>query len=103
MNCPLCNGKVKKVQVAVYGAKTKAVSYQCTKCDYVLFEPASTRQVLEELRNPALKIRQKIIKISQDRLGIYLNKNIIESLNLKKGENISVSVPDKNTILIEIE
>jgi len=93
---------LRKVDVSVAGAKSKAVSYQCPKCDYFEFEPASAKKVIEEVREAPLKIKQKIIKLSQDRLGIYFNSNVVRSLNLKKGEEVYVSVPDKKHILLEI-
>ena len=102
MNCPKCDSNLKKIKVKVHGAENKAISYQCSKCDYFEFEPLSSKKVIEELRETPLKIKQKIIKISQDRLGIYFNNNLIRSLNLKKGEEIYVSVPDKNHIILEI-
>ena len=103
MNCPRCNSNLKKVEVNVEGAKNKALSYQCAKCDYFEFEPDSSKKVIEELRETPLKIKQKVIKLSQDRLGMYFNSNIVRSLGLKKGEEIYVSVPDKKRILIELE
>lgn len=102
MRCPNCNATLKKTLVTVAGAKTKAISYQCPKCDYFSFEPASSQRVLEELHDTPLKIKQKLVKLSHDRLGIYLNQNIIRSLELKKGEDVYVSVPDKRHILIEL-
>ena len=102
MKCQKCNSALRKVEVSVRGAKNKATSYQCTKCDYFEFERESSRKVIEELRETPLKIKQKIIKLSQDRLGIYLNSNIVRSLNLKKGEEIYVSVPDKKRIVLEL-
>ncbi|MBI4450545.1 hypothetical protein HY642_01095 [Candidatus Woesearchaeota archaeon] len=102
MNCPKCGTALRSLQVAIEGAKNKALSYQCPKCDYFEFEKDSSRQVLEELKNTPLKIRQKIVKLSQDRLGLYLNRHIVESLGLKKGEEIYVSVPDKSHIVIEV-
>ena len=68
--------------------------------DYV---PESSKKVIEELRDSPLKIKQKVVKLSQDRLGMYFNKHIIRSLNIKKGESIYVSVPDKKHILIEVK
>lgn len=102
MKCPDCNTKMDRVLVAVAGAKNKAISFQCPKCEYVEFEQISSRKVVEELRENPLKIRQKVIKLSQDRLGIYLNKHVIQSLGIKPGEEISVTVPDKKHILIEL-
>lgn len=58
--------------------------------------------MLEELRETPLKLRQKVVKLSQDRLGIYFSSHVVRSLNIKKGEEIYLSVPDKRHILIEL-
>ena len=102
VKCPKCNSELKKVNVGVHGAKSKVISYQCPKCDYFEFEPQSSKKVVEELRETPLKIKQKIVKLSQDRLGIYLNSHVVRSLNIKKGEEIFVSVPDKKHIVLEL-
>ena len=103
MKCPKCNSDLRKVNVKVQGADNRAISYQCPKCDYFEFEPLSSKKVIEELRETPLKIKQKIVKLSQDRLGIYFNTHVVRSLNLKKGEDIYVSVPDKKHIVLELE
>ena|SRR3989344_3005804 len=103
MKCPKCEGILKKVNVNIHGAQQKALSYQCRQCDYFEFEPTSSKKVIEELRGTPLKIKQKIVKLSQDRLGIYLNSHVVRSLKLKKGEEVYVSVPDKNHMIVEIE
>ncbi len=102
MKCPKCDSNLRKVKVTVHGAKNKAVSYQCPKCDYFEFEPESSRKVVEELRETPLKMQQKIVKLSQDRLGMYFNNHVVRSLGLKKGESINVSVPDKKHIVLEL-
>ena len=102
MNCPKCNSTINEVEVNVHGAKNKALSYQCSKCDYFEFESKSSKKVVEELRETPLKIKQKIVTLSQDRLGMYFNNNIVRSLDLKRGEEIYVSVPDKKHIVIEV-
>ena len=104
MKCPKCNSNIRKVEIGVQGAEQKAISYQCSKCDYFEFEEKSAVKVVKELKTKEtpLKIRQKIIKLSQDRLGMYFNKNIVESLELKAGEEIQVSVPDKGHIILKI-
>jgi len=38
MNCPKCGAKLKEVMVSVEGARDKAKSYQCPKCDYFTFQ-----------------------------------------------------------------
>ncbi len=95
---------MKKVMVGIEDAKTKAVSYQCQNCDYFTFEPKSSVQIVREIKEneSPLKIKQKIIKLSKDRLGIYFNKDIIRSLNLKPGEDILISIPDKKRIVLKL-
>jgi|SRR3989344_3475658 len=104
MKCPNCNSGLRKVEVVIEGAEQKAVSYQCSKCDYIEFEEKSAARVVRELKSKEtpLRIKQKIIKLSQDRLGMYFNKNIVESLDLKAGEEVQVSVPDKDHIILRI-
>lgn len=104
MRCPKCSSSLRKVEVNVGGAEQKATSYQCTKCDYFEFEEKSAAKVVKELKSKEtpLKIRQKIIKLSQDRLGMYFNKNVVESLELKAGEEVYLSVPDKEHIVLKI-
>jgi len=105
MKCPKCSGKLEKVEVSVEGASQKALSLQCPKCEYVEFDPVSSSKVIDELKRKEtpLKIRQKIVKLSHNRLGLYLNQNIIRSLRLKAGEEIFVSVPDKKHIVLNLE
>lgn len=102
--CPRCASKIKRIEVGVEGAEQKAVSYQCTKCGYFEFEEKSAAKVVKELKSKEtpLRIRQKIIKISKDRPGMYFNKNIVESLELKAGEEVFVSIPDKEHIMLKI-
>lgn len=100
--CPECGNNLRKVNVSIYGAKNKALSYQCPKCDHFEFEQETSKKIIEELQNNALKIRHKIVKLSGERMGIYFNNNIVRSLNLKKGDYLYVSVPDKKRILLEL-
>ena len=104
MKCPKCNRELKKVQVKIEDADTRAISHQCPACDYFSFEPKSTLKIIKELkaRESPLKIRQKIIKLSKNRLGIYLNKDIIKSLKIKSGEEILISAPNKKKVIIDI-
>ncbi|MFH1916789.1 MAG: hypothetical protein ABIJ21_05990 [Nanoarchaeota archaeon] len=101
MKCPKCEATLRKVFVSVEGAKQKAISFQCPKCDYFEFEPVSSRKVVEELRKNPLQIRQKVVKLSQGRLGIYFSKDIIRSINLKPGEEVYISVPDEKHLVME--
>lgn len=103
MQCPQCKSTMSAVQVKIAGSKNKALSYQCQKCDYFEFDQKSSKKVLDSLRQTPLKIKQKIVKLSQDRLGIYLNANIVRSLDLRKGEDIYISVPDDKHIIVELD
>lgn len=102
--CPNCKSELKKVKVDIEDAETKVISYQCPNCDYFAFEPKTTLEVIKEIKakESPLKIKQKIIKLSKDRLGMYFNKDIIKSLNLKSGEEILVSVPGKKKVVLDI-
>jgi len=105
MKCPECNSELKKVEVKVEDATTSAVSYQCKKCGYFAFEQESTKKVIEELKakETPLNIKQKIVKISKDRLGIYFNRDVVRSLNLQSGRDVFVTVPDKDHIILNLK
>ena len=67
MKCLKCNSKLKKVEVEVEDASSKAISYQCPNCEYFTFEPQSAIEVIREIKEKEapLKIKQKIIKLSK--------------------------------------
>ncbi|MBI3622947.1 hypothetical protein HY212_02605 [Candidatus Pacearchaeota archaeon] len=103
-NCPNCGSKLNKVNVDIEDVETKAISYQCPNCDFFVFDPKNTLEIIKEIKEKEspLKIKQRIIKLSKDRLGMYFSKDIIESLNLKSGEEILISVPGKKKLIVEI-
>ncbi|MFH1210285.1 MAG: hypothetical protein V1645_00030 [archaeon] len=105
MKCPKCGSELEKVNVEVEDAESKVLSYQCHKCDYFSFDKKSARKVVEEIRakESALRISQRIIKLSKDRLGMYFNKNVVESLDLKAGKEVYVFVPDKDHIVLRLK
>ena len=49
MKCPKCYGRLEDVEVNIEGSKNKALSKQCTKCEY--FEKKSSYKVLDELND----------------------------------------------------
>lgn len=102
--CHDCGNLMKKVEVSVEGAENKVSSLQCGKCGNLEFDKKTGMNVVKELRQKeqALKIKQKIVKLSHNRMGMYFNKHIVESLKLKPGEEISISVPDKKRIVIDL-
>ena len=105
MKCPNCKSELRKVEVDIEDVENKVMSYQCPECDYFTFEPETTMKVIEELKEKEspLKIKQKIIKLSKDRLGIYFGRDLVKSLELKPGGEILVSVPDKKKILLSLD
>jgi len=104
MMCPKCKAKMKEVKVKIQDADSDVKSYQCSKCGYFEFEDKSMKKAIDEIKEKEniLKIRHKIVKLSKDRLGMYFSKHVINSLDLKAGEEMDVSVPDKKHILIKI-
>src|SRR3989344_4111120 len=105
MKCPDCKTQMKEVEVKVEGADKKVTSYQCPSCETIEFEPESSKKVIAELKakETPLKIKHKIVKLSEGRLGMYFNRHVVESLELKPGNEVSVSVPDKKHIVLKIE
>ena len=103
--CPKCNGKLKAIEVKIQDADSPVTSYQCAKCGDFDFEEKSMTRVIEEIRakEGPLRIKQKVIRLSQDRLGMYFNRDVARSLNLKGGEDVYVSVPDKKHIVVHLE
>jgi len=104
MKCPECKNQMKKIKVKIQDALTPVTSFQCGKCGYFEFEDTEIEKAIKEikLKEMPLKIKQKIIKLSQDRLGMYFNRDIVRSLDLKSGEDVFVSIPDKNHIVLEL-
>ena len=104
MQCPKCKSKLKKVEVKIQDADSPVTSYQCAKCGYFDFEEKSINKAIDEIKakETILKIKQKIIKLSQGRLGMYFNRDVARSLNLKGGEEVYVSVPDKKHIVVDL-
>lgn len=103
MDCPKCAREMGRAWITIEGASRKAAAYECP-CGYIEFEPHSAADILKELkaREVPLMIQQKIIKLSQDRLGFYFNKDIIRSLGLKSGATVHISVPDKKRIVLNL-
>lgn len=104
MKCPECNNLMKEVKVKIQDADSLVSSYQCARCGHFDFEDKSINIAIEELKakETPLKMKQKLVKLSQDRIGIYFNKDIIRSLHLKAGEEVYISVPDEKRIVVNL-
>ena len=103
--CPKCNSRMKLVKVNIQDAKTPVISYQCSNCGYFDFEDKSMSKAINEIKTKeaVLQIKQKIIKLSHNRLGMYINRDVARTLNLKGGEEVYVSVPDKKHVVLSFE
>jgi len=95
---------MKEVKVKIQNADSPVTSYQCGKCGYFDFEDKSINKAINEIKakEAPLKIKQKIIKLSHDRLGMYINRDVARSLNLKGGQEVYVSIPDKKHLVVDI-
>jgi len=104
MRCPKCDSELRKIKVKIEDAESRVTSYQCGKCGYFDFEDKSINKAINEIKakEAPLKIKQKIIKLSHERLGMYINRDVARSLNLKGGEEVYVSVPDKKRLVVDI-
>ena len=104
MKCPKCSAPVKEIKVKIQDAESPVTSYQCGACGYFDFESKSMEKAITEIKakEAPLRIKQKIIKLSHDRLGMYINRDVARSLNLKGGEDVYVSVPDKNRLIVNL-
>jgi DNA-directed RNA polymerase subunit M/transcription elongation factor TFIIS len=105
MKCPKCGSALKRVDVDIEDSSRPVMSYQCPKCDYFSFDKKSMKKAIKEIRQKeaALRISQRIIKLSKDRLGMYFNKNVVESLDLKAGKEVYIYVPDKEHIVLQLK
>jgi Zn ribbon nucleic-acid-binding protein len=102
--CPKCGASMKSIAVKIQDADSPVKSYQCGKCGHFDFEARSIRKAISEIsaKETALTIRQKVIRLSQGRLGMYLNRDVARSLNLKGGEEVYISVPDKKHFIVSV-
>lgn len=105
MKCPNCSAKLTELKVKIQDADSPVTSFQCGGCGYFDFENKSILKAINQIKakEAPLQIKQKIIKLSHDRLGMYINRDVARSLNLKGGEDVYVSVPDKNRLIVNLE
>ncbi|MFH1073432.1 MAG: hypothetical protein V1743_08445 [Nanoarchaeota archaeon] len=96
---------MKKVEVAIQDAESPVTSHQCSKCGYFEFEEKSIKKAIGQIKvkESPLQIKQKIIKLSQGRLGMYISRDVARSLDLKGGETVYVSVPEKKRMVCDVE
>ena len=81
--CNKCNGNLEKLEVHVEDTDKTTTGWKCKDCGEYYFDQAESKAIYEDLsqkETPALNIKQKIVKLSKDRLGIYLNKDVIRCI-----------------------
>lgn len=110
MKCKKCGGSLERFAIDVEDSDLGSEGSECKKCGELFFDEKKGEAVVKDLKRkelfnelPALSIRQKIIKLSKDRIGFYFSKDLARCAELKAGEPIEVSLLDKKRILIEVE
>ena len=110
MNCEKCDGSLKKFKVEVEDSDLSSEGFECVKCGELFFNKEKGKEIVADLKRkemleelPVLSIKQKIIKLSKDRIGFYFNKDIVRCAGLKAGEPVEVRLLDKKRILVEVE
>ncbi len=98
INCPNCHVEAKPVELVI----EEAVRYQCGTCEYSKLEPVMSRTATPPISSSPLQLKQKITTLSQGRLGLYLNQDVVRSLGLKAGQEVFLSVPDGKKIILEL-
>ena len=104
MKCPKCSHEMTKLHQTEEDKQQKVTSHHCMRCEHIEFERVYPElEIMEDVEKHTLEIKQNIVKLSHNRLGMYFNKNIIQSLGLKAGEEVLVSVPEKKRIVIKLK
>ena len=110
MKCKKCGGTLKRFAVKAENSDLGSEGFECKQCGELLFDEKKSKAIDEDHKRkdlcqelPALSIRQKVIKLSKNRLGFYFNKDIARCAKLKAGEPIEVRLLDKKRIMVEVK
>lgn len=107
IKCDECGGKIvkKKVDYAIFGINLgKFPAEVCTKCGETCFAEETSRKMTKIAKERGLwnlETKTKIGKVG-DTLDVRFNKKLIEFLNLKKGEEVTIYPENKKKVIIEI-
>ena len=105
--CPECNGKIrlKNEDYILLGFNLgKFKTMVCDKCGLKLYDEETMDKidvVAKKMGLWGLEPKTKLNELGNS-LAIRLNKNIVNLLKLKKGEEILVYPENKNKIIVEI-
>jgi len=105
--CYICEkGKLenKTVDFNVYGISVgKFPAKVCPKCNEAFFDEATSEKIDEAVKEKGLwglEAKTKIGKVG-DALDVRFNKRLVEFLNLKKGEEVTIRPETMNKVIIE--
>lgn len=103
--CEKGNLTKKQVEYKLYGVSIgKFDAEVCDKCGETFFDEDVSRKMTKIAKEKGLWGLQARTKIGQagTTLDVRLPKKIIDFLNLKKGEEVTIYPEDKNKIIISI-
>jgi len=107
IKCDECGGKIvkKKVDYSIFGVSLgKFPAEVCTKCNETCFDEETSRKMTKIAKERGLwnlETKTKIGKVG-DALDVRFNKRLIEFLNLKKGEEVTIYPESKKRVIIEV-
>ncbi len=108
--CRVCGGELKELEVRVEGSDITSKGWKCKICGHYVFDEEGGRTIVDDLETseaieklPALNIEQRIIKLSKDRLGMYLPKDVVRCTGIEKGKRVYISVLDKKKLLLTVD
>ena len=105
--CDECGGKIikKKIEYSLFGVSLgKFPAEVCEKCGEICFDENASRKMTEIAKEKGLwnlETKTRVGKVG-DTLDIRFNKRLIEFLNLKKGEEVTIYPENKKKIIIEV-
>ncbi len=105
--CDECGGKIikKKIDYSIFGVSLgKFPAEVCKKCGEICFDENTSRKMTEIAKEKNLwnlETKTKVGKVG-DTLDVRFNKRLIEFLNLKKGEEVTIYPENKKKIIIEV-
>jgi len=95
----------KKVDYSLFGVSLgKFPAEVCAKCGETCFDEETSRKMTKIAKEKGLwnlETKTKVGKVG-DALDVRFNKRLIEFLNLKKGEEVTIYPESKNKVIIEI-
>ncbi len=106
MKCKECGNDLVRVEVAVEDADSKVISLQCPACGYMEFEEKSSNKIIDGLKSKRIQMKdveEKIVKMNDQQVGIYFDRETAERLSLKPGKTVRLSFPSKNKIIVNLD